>query len=33
VHLWFDRPDEGFPRPRHTHLELLTAEQPSMQNA
>jgi len=33
VHLWFDRPDEGFPRPRHTHLEPLTAEQPSMQNA
>ena len=33
VHLWFDRPEEGFPRPRHTHLEPLTAEQPSMQNA
>jgi 3,4-dihydroxyphenylacetate 2,3-dioxygenase len=33
VHLWFDRPEEGFPRPRHTHLETLTAEQPSMQNA
>jgi 3,4-dihydroxyphenylacetate 2,3-dioxygenase len=33
VHLWFDRPEEGFPRPRRTHLEPLTAEQPSMQNA
>jgi 3,4-dihydroxyphenylacetate 2,3-dioxygenase len=33
VHLWFDRPEEGFSRPRHTHLEPLTAEQPSMQNA
>jgi hypothetical protein len=33
VHLWFDRPEEGFPRPRGTHLEPLTAEQPSMQNA
>jgi hypothetical protein len=30
VHLWFDRPLGGFPRPRRTHLEPLTAEQPSM---
>jgi 3,4-dihydroxyphenylacetate 2,3-dioxygenase len=33
VHVWFDRPEEDFPRPRSTHLEPLTAEQPSMQNA
>jgi 3,4-dihydroxyphenylacetate 2,3-dioxygenase len=33
AHLWFDRPEEGFPRPRPTHLEPLTAEQPSMQTA
>jgi 3,4-dihydroxyphenylacetate 2,3-dioxygenase len=33
VHLWFDRPEDGFPRTRSTHLEPLTAEQPSMQNA
>lgn len=32
VHLWFDRPEKGFPRPRRTHLEPLTAELPSMQN-
>ena len=32
AHLWFDRPEKGFPRPRPTHLEPLTAEQPSMQN-
>jgi 3,4-dihydroxyphenylacetate 2,3-dioxygenase len=32
VHLWFDRPEKGFPRPRRTHLESLTAELPSMQN-
>ena len=30
VHYWFDRPDDGFPRPRRTHLQPLTAEQPSM---
>jgi len=30
VHLWFDRPEEGFPRPRRTHLQPLTAEQPSL---
>ena len=33
VHLWFDRPAGGFPRPRQTHLEPLTAEQPSMHSA
>ncbi len=33
VHLWFERPEGGFPRPRHTHLEPLTAEQPSMHSA
>jgi 3,4-dihydroxyphenylacetate 2,3-dioxygenase len=33
VHLWFDRPDGGFPRPRRTHLEPLTAEQPSLHDA
>ena len=33
VHYWFDRPDDGFPRPRRTHLEPLTAEQPSMHDA
>jgi len=33
VHLWFDRPTAGFPQPRRTHLEPLTAEQPSMHDA
>jgi len=33
VHYWFDRPDDGFPRPRRTHLQPLTAEQPSMHDA
>ena len=33
VHLWFERPEGGFPRPRRTHLEPLTAEQPSMHSA
>jgi 3,4-dihydroxyphenylacetate 2,3-dioxygenase len=33
VHIWFDRPDGGFPRPRATHLEPLTAEQPTMHDA
>ena len=33
VHLWFERPEGGFARPRHTHLEPLTAEQPSMYSA
>ena len=33
VHLWFERPAGGFPRPRQTHLEPLTAEQPSMHSA
>ena len=33
VHLWFDRPAEGFPRPRRTHLQPLTAELPSMHDA
>lgn len=33
VHLWFERPAAGFPRPRQTHLEPLTAEQPSMHSA
>lgn len=33
VHLWFDRPEGGFPRPRRTQLQPLTAEQPSMHSA
>ncbi len=33
VHLWFDRPAEGFPRPRRTQLRSLTAEQPSLHDA
>jgi len=33
VHLWFDRPADGFPRPRRTHIEPLTAELPSMHDA
>lgn len=33
VHLWFERPAGGFPGPRRTHLEPLTAEQPSMHTA
>ena len=33
VHLWFERPAGGFPQPRQTHLEPLTAEQPSMHSA
>jgi 3,4-dihydroxyphenylacetate 2,3-dioxygenase len=33
VHLWFDRPAEGFPRPRRTQLRPLTAEQPSLHDA
>ena len=33
VHLWFDRPEGGFPQPRRTHLQPLTAEQPSMHSA
>jgi 3,4-dihydroxyphenylacetate 2,3-dioxygenase len=33
VHLWFDRPEGGFPRPRATHLQPLTAEQPSLHDA
>ncbi len=33
VHLWFERPEGGFPRPRQTHLEPLTSEQPSMHSA
>ena len=33
VHLWFERPAGGFPQPRRTHLEPLTAEQPSMHSA
>ena len=33
VHLWFERPAGGFPRPRQTHLEPLTQEQPSMHSA
>jgi 3,4-dihydroxyphenylacetate 2,3-dioxygenase len=33
VHLWFDVPEGGFPRPRRTHLEPLTAEQPSLHDA
>lgn len=33
VHLWFDRPDGGFPRPRRTQLEPLTATQPSLHDA
>ena len=33
VHLWFERPAGGFPRPRRTHLEPLTADQPSMHTA
>jgi 3,4-dihydroxyphenylacetate 2,3-dioxygenase len=33
VHLWFERPAGGFPQPRQTHLEPLTAEEPSMHSA
>ena len=33
VHLWFERPAGGFSRPRRTHLEPLTAEQPSRHSA
>jgi 3,4-dihydroxyphenylacetate 2,3-dioxygenase len=33
VHVWFDRPEIGFPRPRRTHLQPLTAELPSMHDA
>ena len=33
VHLWFERPAGGFPRPHQTHLEPLTQEQPSMHSA
>lgn len=33
VHLWFERPAGGFPQPCQTHLEPLTAEQPSMPSA
>ena len=33
VHLWFERPAGGFPQPCQTHLEPLTAEQPSMHSA
>ena len=33
VHLWFDPPAEGFPRPRRTQLRPLTAEQPSLHDA
>jgi 3,4-dihydroxyphenylacetate 2,3-dioxygenase len=33
VHLWFDRPDQGFPRPRRTHRQPITAEQPLMHEA
>jgi 3,4-dihydroxyphenylacetate 2,3-dioxygenase len=33
VHLWFARPDQGFPPPRRTHLQAITAEQPLMHEA
>ncbi len=33
VHVWFERPENGFPRPRRTHLQPLTAEQPAMHDA
>ncbi len=33
VHLWFDRPATGFPPPRRTDLEPLTASQPVMHEA
>ncbi len=33
VHLWFERPAGGFPRPRQTDLEPLTQEQPTMHGA
>jgi 3,4-dihydroxyphenylacetate 2,3-dioxygenase len=33
VHLWFDPPAGGFPRARATHLQPLTAEQPTMHDA
>jgi 3,4-dihydroxyphenylacetate 2,3-dioxygenase len=33
VHIWFDQPENGFPRPRRTHREPLTAEQPTMHDA
>jgi 3,4-dihydroxyphenylacetate 2,3-dioxygenase len=33
VHLWFGWPANGFPRPRRTHLQPLTAEQPSLHDA
>lgn len=33
VHLWFDEPEGGFPRPRRTHLEPLTSEMPSMHDS
>lgn len=33
VHLWFDQPGNGFPRPRRTHTEAITAEQPVMHDA
>lgn len=33
VHLWFDQPKEGFPPPRRTELEPLTASQPVMHEA
>src|SRR6478752_5175859 len=33
VHLWFDRPEGGFPRSRRTHLQPLTSELPSMHDA
>lgn len=33
VHLWFERPEGGFPRPRRTHLEPLISGQPSMHSA
>ena len=33
IHLWFDRPPGGFPRPRPTHLEPAPAEQPNGHDA
>jgi 3,4-dihydroxyphenylacetate 2,3-dioxygenase len=33
VHLWFDRPADGFPRPRRTHAEAVTSSQPVMHDA
>jgi 3,4-dihydroxyphenylacetate 2,3-dioxygenase len=33
VHLWFDRPAEGFPRPRRTHIEPVTAELPALHDS